>query len=123
MKEMFWVGLGGFVGATARYWLAGWLATRLGAAFPYGTFVINVSGSFALGLLMGAVETHAVSPVIRIAVAIGFLGAYTTFSTFTYETLRLVEDGSLLLAIANVLGSLVLGFGSAIVGVALGRVL
>jgi CrcB protein len=123
MKEALWVGLGGFVGANARYFLDLWVATRLGATFPYGTFIINVTGSFILGLIMGTQEGHVLSPVVRLSAAIGFVGAYTTFSTWTYETLRLIENGSWLLAAVNAFGSLLVGMGAVIVGVAAGRAL
>ncbi len=123
MKEVLWVGVGGFLGANARYLLGGWIAARLGPAFPYGTFVINVSGSFVLGLVMGASEGHVLSPVVRLSAAIGFIGAYTTFSTWTYETMQLVENGSLLLAALNAFGSLAVGLGAVIAGLAAGRAL
>ena len=93
VKGVLWVGLGGFVGAIARYLLATWIAGRAGTAFPLGTLVINLSGSFVLGLLLGVLENHVTPPALRLALATGFLGAYTTFSTFTYETIRLVEEG------------------------------
>ena len=123
MREVLWVGLGGFVGANARYLLDGWIAARLGSAFPYGTFVINVTGSFILGLIMGTLETHVFSPAVRLTLGIGFVGAYTTFSTWTYETLRLLENGSVLLATVNVVGSLLVGLLAAMGGLAAGRVL
>ena len=123
MKEMLWVGLGGFVGANARYLLGGWIAARFGSTFPYGTLVINVTGSFILGLIMGTLEGHVLSPVVRLALAIGFVGAYTTFSTWTYETMRLLEDGSWELAFANVFGSLLVGMLAVIGGLAAGRAL
>ncbi len=121
MKEMWWVGIGGFLGANARYLLGGWMAARWGAGFPYGTFVINVSGSFILGVVMGLLEGHLLSPTVRVAVGIGFVGAYTTFSTFTYETMRLIEDGSVLLALVNVFGSVAIGLAATVVGLAAGR--
>ena len=123
MKEALWVGLGGFLGANARYFLGVWVAARFGTTFPYGTFVINITGSFILGLIMGSLEGHVLSPVVRLSAAIGFVGAYTTFSTWTYETLRLIENGSWLLALANVFGSLLIGMLAVIVGVATGRAL
>jgi len=123
MKEALWVGLGGFVGANARYFLGVWAAARFGTTFPYGTFIINISGSFILGLIMGTLEGHVLSPVVRWSMAIGFVGAYTTFSTWTYETLRLIEAGSWLLAAANVFGSALVGMAAVIGGVAMGRAL
>jgi len=123
MREVAWVGIGGFAGAVARYLLGGWIAARLGTTFPYGTFVINITGSFILGVVMGTLEGHLLSPVVRLAGAIGFIGAYTTFSTWTYETMRLLEDGSRQLAMANVFGSLLVGMAAVIGGMAAGRAL
>jgi CrcB protein len=123
MKEMLWIGVGGFAGANARYLLGTWIAERLGASFPYGTFVINITGSFALGLLVALIEGHGLSPVVRLSLAIGFLGAYTTFSTFTFETLRLIENGNALLALTNAVGSLVVGLLAGLLGMVVGRAL
>jgi CrcB protein len=123
MKEALWVGLGGFAGANARYLLGAWAATRFGTTFPYGTFIINVTGSFVLGIIMGLLDAHVLAPAARLSLAIGFVGAYTTFSTFTYETLRLVESGSLLLAAANVVGSVVVALLATTAGLAAGRAL
>ena len=123
MKEILWVGLGGFAGANARYLLGMWVATRFGTTFPYGTFIINVTGSFILGVIMGLLDAHVLAPAVRLSLGIGFIGAYTTFSTFTYETLRLVESGSVLLAATNVVGSVIVGMLAAIAGLAAGRAL
>lgn len=105
------IGIGGFVGAIARYVLAVWIGQRWGRSFPLGTFVINVSGSFLIGLLMTLMaERFTGNPQWRLLLVVGFLGAYTTFSTFEYETGALLKDGEWLLAAANVAGSVVLGF-------------
>ncbi len=105
------VGAGGFVGANARYLVARWLGAAVDARFPLGTFLINVGGSFLLGLLGGLVAerffAHADS--LRLALGVGFLGAYTTFSTFEYETHALFEDGAWLTALTNIFLSLFLG--------------
>jgi CrcB protein len=119
------VGVGGFVGANARYVTAKWVGSMVEGRFPLGTFLINVSGSFLLGLL-GAVIARKALPnadALRLALGVGFLGAYTTFSTFTYETIRLIEEGSVLLAALNAGGSLALGFGAVFGGLGLGRAL
>ena len=121
MKDVLWVGLGGFFGANARYVLGLWVTTRYGTAFPYGTLIVNLTGSFILGLIAGLLDGHLLAPAVRLSLAIGFVGAYTTFSTFTYETLRLIETGSLLLAGANVVGSVVAGLLAAVIGLAVGR--
>ena len=121
MAAVVWVGLGGFLGANARYLLGGWVASRFGAAFPYGTFVINVSGSFILGFFLAFAQDRAwVAPSARLLFAVGFVGAYTTFSTFEYESIRLLQDGELLLGALYLIGSLVSGGVAAIAGIALG---
>jgi CrcB protein len=116
------VGLGGFLGANTRYLLGGWIAERLGISFPYGTFVINVTGSFILGLFLAfAQERPWVAPAARLLFAVGFVGAYTTFSTFEYETIRLLQDGEMLLATVYLIGSVVSGGLATIAGILLGN--
>ncbi len=105
------VGIGGFLGANARYVTAKWVGGAVDARFPLGTFLINVSGSFLLGLL-GAVLAERLVPhgdQWRLALGVGFLGAFTTFSTFEYETHALFEDGAWLTALTNIFLSLSLG--------------
>jgi CrcB protein len=116
------VGVGGFLGAIARYLVDGWVSTATGAAFPWGTFVINLTGSFVLGVLFGLVIDRAVLPAdLRAPVMIGFLGAYTTFSTWMLETVRLAENGAWVAAIANIGGSVAAGLAAVAVGLAVGR--
>ena len=111
MVRALYVGIGGFFGAIARYWVDGWISTRYRGDFPLATFVINVSGSFVLGLFMAlATGRIAVDPRLRLFAAVGFVGAYTTFSTFEYETERLASSGGALLAWANVALSVGAGF-------------
>ncbi len=105
------VGIGGFIGAIVRYALAIWIGQTWGRSFPLGTFVINVSGSFLIGLLMTLfAERYTVDPAWRLLFVVGFLGAYTTFSTFEYETGKLIKDSEWLFASMNVMLSVVLGF-------------
>lgn len=105
------VAAGGALGAMLRYYLGGSALGRAAAPFPTATFVINVTGSFILGFFLTLVtERISVSPHLRLAVAVGFVGAYTTFSTFEYETARLVEERSFLLAFLNVVLSFIVGF-------------
>lgn len=114
------ISIGAVLGANARYLLGGWIADRFGPVFPLGTLVINVSGSFVIGIVLTLVGERLVAPAwVRPLVAIGFLGSYTTFSTFSYETLALARDGSWLAAGANVVASV----GASLVGVYLGTVL
>lgn len=118
------VGLGGFVGANARYLLGGWVQQRWGPSFPAGTFVINVSGSFLLGLFATLALRLTWGEEWRLLIAIGFLGAYTTFSTFEYETLQLIAEGRQYGAAAfNLLGSVLIGFAAAYLGIVAARLL
>jgi len=117
------VGVGGFLGANARYVAARWVGNAVDARFPLGTFLINVSGSFILGLL-GALLAERLVPHgddVRLALGVGFLGAFTTFSTFEYETNALLEDGAWLTATSNVVLSLVVGLLAVRVGLVLGK--
>lgn len=97
------VAIGGAFGAVTRYLVDGWIMAA-GPIFPLGTLVINVSGSFALGFFYTlAVNRFFTPPGWRLVIAIGFLGAYTTFSTFSYETFKLIENGSILMALLNIM--------------------
>jgi CrcB protein len=123
MRTVVGIGIAGCLGALARYGLEGLVSRRAGA-FPWGTFAVNVSGSFLLGLavtLLG--ERLTVAPWVRASIAIGFLGAYTTFSTLSLESYRLVEGRSYALAGANLLGSMAAGLVALYGGVVLGRAL
>jgi fluoride exporter len=117
------IALAGALGALARYWLDGVVSRRTGGSFPWGTFAVNVTGSFLLGLIFTLLtERYRVDAWVRSGLTIGFLGAYTTFSTLSLETYRLLEDGAVGLALANALGTLAAGLGALYVGVVLGRV-
>jgi CrcB protein len=120
---IFWVALGGALGAVARYGVARWCGRMFGTSFPVGTFLINISGSFLLGFVatLLALRTIPHSDAVRLGVAVGFLGAYTTFSTFEYESDNLLRDGEWLYAAANVLGSVVAGLVAVRLGIALAR--
>jgi fluoride exporter len=111
MANYLIIGLGGFLGAIARYIVALWIGQRWGRTFPLGTFAINISGCFLISLLMSLLtEKFMVNPQLRLFLVVGFLGAYTTFSTFEYETGTLVRDGEWSIALANVLLSVIVGF-------------
>src|SRR5208337_1547901 len=116
------VGVGGFLGAIARYLLGNYIGSRYGVRFPYGTFVINMSGSFLIGFVLTLLSRTTASPYWRYLIPIGFIGAYTTFSTFEYETLRAVQVGQVATGVWNVVLSNVLGFALVWAGVAVGRV-
>ncbi|HZO30780.1 MAG TPA: fluoride efflux transporter CrcB [Chloroflexota bacterium] len=104
------VSLGGILGANARYLVGVYVAERLGMAFPYGTFLINVSGSLAIGFFLTlAAERFSIDPVWRLFFATGFLGAYTTFSSYTFEAAQLIRDGAYGLALLYLFGSVLAG--------------
>ena len=116
------IGLGGFAGAISRYLVDGFVTDRTAGAFPWGTLAVNLSGSFVLGLLFALTTERAILPAdIRGPVMIGFIGAYTTFSTFMLESWVLIENGSYATAIANVGGSVVLGLVAVVAGLTVGR--
>lgn len=125
MKELtnyLAVAAGGALGAVLRYYLDGAVLARTASPFPAATFIINISGSFIIGFFLTLVtERVHVSPQLRLAVAVGFVGAYTTFSTFEYETMRLIEEGHFTPALLNVVLSVTLGFAAVWGGVALAR--
>ena len=118
------VALGGAGGSVLRYGVARLAASYLGPTTVMGTFIVNVTGSFLLGLFIAlALEKASLSGNLRALVAVGFLGGYTTFSTLSLESVRLVEDGELLRAAASILGNLVLGLAAAYIGLLVGRTL
>jgi fluoride exporter len=118
------IGVGGAVGAVARYLVDSWVAQRTAAAFPWGTLAVNVSGSFVLGIIFALVVERDFLPAqSRLPLMVGFVGAYTTFSTLMLESWRLVDGGAIGLALANVVGSSVLGLTAVVVGLVIGRAL
>ncbi|MEO7665168.1 MAG: fluoride efflux transporter CrcB [Candidatus Limnocylindrales bacterium] len=118
------IAVGGAAGAVFRYLIDGFIAERAPGAFPWGTLTINLTGSLLLGLLFALATERGVLPAsIRGPLMIGFLGAYTTFSTLMLESWRLWEDGAMSLALANALGSVVLGLVAVFVGLTIGRAL
>jgi CrcB protein len=124
VKTVAAIAVAGSIGALARYGLEGFVSRRQSGAFPWGTFVVNVSGAFALGLVFTlATERWGLAPWLRSAITIGFLGAYITFSTLSFETYRLAADRALGLAAANVVGSCAAGLVAVYLGVVLARAL
>jgi CrcB protein len=118
-----YVALGGALGALARYGISGWVYDRLGENFPWGTIVVNLVGCLALGVSIRWLQVTAVAPEVRPFLTIGLLGAFTTFSTFSYETVALVQEGQWLRAGLYVAGSVVLGLIGVVAGMALATTL
>ncbi|MEC3998762.1 fluoride efflux transporter CrcB [Actinacidiphila sp. DG2A-62] len=110
---------GAAVGAPLRYLTDRSVQTRHDSVFPWGTFAVNVAGSTILGVLAGAAAAGAASSHVQLLIGTGLCGALTTYSTFSYETLRLTEDGARFYAVANVVGSLAAGLGAAFTGTAI----
>lgn len=122
MKGVLAVGVGGFAGAIARYGVNLGVAALWSRPFPLATFLINVSGSFVLGFFtVWAAERGSVGPALRLLVGTGFVGAYTTFSTFELETERLASGGAAGWAVANVVASVAAGFVAVRLGIRLAR--
>ncbi|HEY5572394.1 MAG TPA: fluoride efflux transporter CrcB [Anaerolineales bacterium] len=118
------IAVGAVLGALLRYWLGDWTAQRFGTAFPYGNLIINLTGSFILGLFMALVtDRFLVSPQWRLFIAIGFLGSYTTFSSYAYESLNLIMTGQGTLGLLNLFGSSFLGGLAVFAGILLGRLI
>jgi CrcB protein len=111
-----WVALAGALGALARYGVHSLVQSRVAGIFPFGTVVVNLSGSFVLGVVAGLTIYHGLDPDVRALVGTGFIGAYTTFSSFSYETLGLLEDAAPRAALVNAFGSVAAGMVAATVG-------
>ncbi|MBF0554773.1 MAG: fluoride efflux transporter CrcB [Nitrospirae bacterium] len=122
MADYLIIGAGGAVGAISRYALALWITGKWGRVFPLGTFVINVSGSFLIGLVMSVLAAkNIIDPQWRLLIVVGFLGGYTTFSAFEFETGALLKQGEALAAMLYVGLSVIVGFIALIIGDALGK--
>lgn len=118
------IGLGGFAGSVSRYIVDGFVAERTAGGFPWGTLTVNLTGSFMLGLIFAMTAERAILPAeIRGPLMIGFIGAYTTFSTYMLESWRLIESGAWAPVVANLGGSIILGLIAVAAGLTVGRVL
>lgn len=117
------LGLAGGLGAAARFVVDGLVRSKIRSALPVGTIAINLTGSFLLGLLAGAVIVHAAQPELHAIAGTGFLGGYTTFSTASFETVRLIQSRRTGLAVLNAVGTAVAAVGAAAVGLALAGLL
>lgn len=122
MTKYLIVALGGAIGSMLRFWAGGYVSSRLGTRFPYGTFVINITASFLIGFIMTVLAERAhLNPAWRYLLVVGFLGGYSTFSSFEYETFRVFEDGEFLITALNIALSVGIGFIAVWIGAITGR--
>ena len=122
MMKYVMVGIGGGIGSMLRFWVSSFLGERMGGRFPYGTFAVNITGSFLIGFIVTLLASRADwDPHWRYLIPIGFIGGYTTFSAFEYESLRSMQDGKMLVASLNVILSVTLGFAAVWLGTVAGR--
>lgn len=122
METFLLISLGAMFGANLRYWVGVWAAGRLGTSFPYGNLIINITGSFILGFFMTlAVDRLLLDPRWRIFFAVGFLGSYTTFSSYTFESLSLIMENQWLPGLFNLFGSAFLGGVAVFLGILAAR--
>jgi CrcB protein len=122
METFLLISTGAIMGANLRYWIGGWAAERFGASFPYGNLIINLTGSVILGCFITlATDRLLLDPRWRLLVAIGFLGSYTTFSSYTFESMNLILDNQWLPGLLNLFGSAVLGGLTVFLGIFLAR--
>ena len=123
MRTLVAVMVAGAVGAAARYGVDGLVSSRTGGQLPWGTFAVNISGCLIIGFLSTALtERFTIDPSLRMGLTVGFVGAYTTFSTWVFESAQLAQTGSLMIAALNVAGSVIAGWLAVLAGDALGRV-
>ncbi len=116
------IAAGAALGANARFLVGVWAGNRWGAFFPYGTLAVNITGSFLLGFLVAlTTDRIVISPELRLFLAVGFMGSYTTFSSYTVESLALLQSGAVWPAVLNILGNNFLGLACAVLGFALAR--
>lgn len=122
--QILTVALGGAMGAVSRFLVGNVVSKALGSAWPYGTFIINIVGCFCMGILMTVIAERQLLPAAwRLFLCVGFLGGFTTFSSFGYEAISLINQGKLLEALGYVGGSVLLGLVAAAIGVCIGRAL
>lgn len=122
VSRTIWIAAGAMLGANARYFIGLWAGTRFGAGFPYGTLIVNLTGSFLLGFLVATATGRLDIPgEVRLLLGVGFLGSYTTFSSFSVESLTLLENGNVWTGLLNIFGNNLAGLLCALLGVFLAR--
>jgi CrcB protein len=124
MEKFLLISVGAIFGANTRYWISNWAAQKFGVNFPFGTVIINLTGSFLVGVFLTlAIDRLMIDPRLRLLIVVGFFGAYTTFSTYTYESFNLISSGQWFLGLMNLFGSTILGILAVGLGVYLGKAL
>lgn len=124
MLKVMLVAVGGGIGATTRYLVSTWAAERFGTDFPYGTLIVNVVGCFIIGAFMTVTtERLIVSPYWRLLVTVGFVGGLTTFSSYSYETFKLLQEADIMMAMYNLLANLIVGFFATWLGISAARLI
>jgi CrcB protein len=122
MERLLWISLAGALGTAARYLVNLWAAQRWGTSFPYATMIVNVAGCFAIALVMHVVATRAsFSPTLRLALTTGLMGGLTTYSSFSYETVRLAQEGARRAALLNFAVTTVACFAAVLLGLTTAR--
>jgi len=122
VQNLIVIAVGGALGALSRYSLGIWISNKWNQGFPLHTFIINISGAFLLGFInILFVERYALNPIWRLGIGVGFLGAFTTFSTFGYEVVTLIQEGSIYTAIWYTVFSIIVGFTGVAIGIGLAR--
>ena len=115
------VAIGGAIGAAGRYLIGGWVQSLAGSGFPLGTFFVNATGSFIIGIILGLSERGALSGQARLLLAVGVMGGYTTFSSFSYDNFGLLQSGETVRLIVNIAGQVAIGLFAAYLGVVMAR--
>ncbi len=124
MNKFFFIALGGACGSLMRYWISGLSHRLFGTAFPFGTFAVNMLGCLMFGIVWAALEPRlGTAAELRIFLLVGFMGAFTTYSTYMFESAQLLRDGQLLLVAANIGGQSILGLMLILLGMAIGKML
>lgn len=122
MQNLIAVAVGGALGALSRYGLGLWISNKWNHGFPLHTFIINITGAFLLGFInIILLERYAFNPIWRIGIGVGFLGAFTTFSTFGYEVFTLIQEGNIYTAMLYTVLSILVGFTGVAIGIGLAR--